>query len=60
MTAPPPLPNSDPTPKKVEDWELIRRSIAMLPQGSWAMRRESALESLGALVDALRRERRGG
>jgi hypothetical protein len=44
--------------KTVEDWELLRRSIAMLPPGAWGLRREQALEALSALVDGLRRERR--
>jgi hypothetical protein len=43
--------------KTVEDWELLRRSVAMLPPGAWGLRREQALEALAALVDGLRRER---
>ncbi|MEM7273914.1 MAG: hypothetical protein AAF547_12590 [Actinomycetota bacterium] len=39
-----------------EDWEQVRRSVAMLPPGSWAMRREQALGVLEALIRALRRE----
>lgn len=35
-----------------EDWEQIRRSVAMLPAGSWAMRREQALVALNALAGA--------
>ncbi len=37
-----------------EAWEQVRRSVAMLPPGAWAMRREQALEALGSLVGALR------
>ncbi len=47
-----------PHPHTSEDWELIRRSVAMLPPGAWAMRREPALEALAALVAGLRDERR--
>ncbi|MEZ5229612.1 MAG: hypothetical protein R2710_24000 [Acidimicrobiales bacterium] len=44
-------------PATAEDWELIRRSIAMLPPGAWAMRREQALEALSTLVEGLRANR---
>lgn len=37
-----------------EAWEQVRRSVAMLPPGAWAMRREQALEALGSLVGVLR------
>jgi hypothetical protein len=38
-----------------EDWEQVRRSIAMLSPGAWAMRREQALAALDSLVRCLRR-----
>lgn len=37
-----------------EDWEQVRRSIAMLRPGAWAMKREQALVALDFLVRALR------
>lgn len=37
-----------------EAWEQVRRSVAMLPPGAWAMRREQALDALGSLVGVLR------
>ena len=46
---------SDGRPAQVEDWEQIRRSVAMLTPGDWAMRREQALVVLGALVECERR-----
>ena len=48
MTPPP----EDPT--TAEDWELVRRSVAMLPPGAWAMKREPALRMLGILIRQLR------
>ena len=39
-----------------EAWEQIRRSVAMLTPGAWALRREQALEALTALITALRRQ----
>lgn len=42
-----------------EDWEQVRRSVAMLPPGSWAMRREQALGALEVLIGLLR-DRNGG
>ncbi len=41
-------------PSTVEEWEQVRRSVAMLPPGAWAMRREQALHSLGTLLAMLR------
>jgi hypothetical protein len=38
-----------------ESWEQRRRSIAMLPTGAWALKREEALEMLSTLVVSLRR-----
>ncbi len=40
-----------------EDWEQVRRSVAMLSPGAWAMRREPALQALGLLVRYLRQAR---
>lgn len=37
-----------------EAWEQIRRSVAMLSPGAWALRREPALEALTALITTLR------
>ncbi len=37
-----------------EDWEQVRRSIAMLRPGAWAMKREQALVALDSLVRILR------
>lgn len=45
-------PLNDPTTP--EAWEQVRRSVAMLPPGAWAMRREQALDALGSLVGVLR------
>ncbi len=39
-----------------EAWEQIRRSVAMLTPGAWALRREQALEALTALITALHRQ----
>lgn len=44
-------------PETVEEVEQIRRSVAMLPPGSWAMRREPALTVLAALMNRIRSER---
>lgn len=46
---------SDTPPPSVEDWEQVRRSVAMLPPGSWALKREQALQALGALIQLLKR-----
>jgi hypothetical protein len=37
-----------------EAWEQVRRSVAMLPPGSWGMRREQSLQALGTLIGVLR------
>jgi len=42
-------------PQTAEDWEQVRRSVAMLPPGSWAMKREQALTALGSLIGHLKR-----
>jgi hypothetical protein len=42
-------------PKTVEDWEQVRRSVAMLAPGSWAMKREQALTALGSLISLLKK-----
>ncbi|NNF54024.1 MAG: hypothetical protein HKN03_06215 [Acidimicrobiales bacterium] len=44
-----------PSPKTAEDWEQVRRSVAMLPPGSWAMKREQALQALASLIQQLKR-----
>lgn len=41
-------------PQTAEEWEQVRRSVAMLPPGAWAMRREQALHALAALLANLR------
>jgi len=38
-----------------EEWEQLRRSVAMLPPGAWALRREEALRVLHLLVASRRR-----
>lgn len=42
-------------PKTPEDWEQVRRSVAMLPPGAWAMKREQALAALGSLIAHLKK-----
>jgi hypothetical protein len=42
-------------PKTAEDWEQVRRSVAMLPPGSWAMKREQALTALSSLISFLKK-----
>ncbi|MEL7206751.1 MAG: hypothetical protein AAGK32_00705 [Actinomycetota bacterium] len=42
-------------PSSKEDWEQVRRSVAMLPPGAWAMTREEALRALRSLVRCLER-----
>ncbi|MCP4224617.1 MAG: hypothetical protein GY773_14860 [Actinomycetia bacterium] len=39
-----------------EDWEQLRRSVAMLPPRAWALRREEALQALQSLVSCLRQQ----
>ncbi len=46
------------TPETPEELEQIRRSVAMLPPGSWAMRREQALELLSNLINRVRSDTR--
>ena len=41
-------------PETAEEWEQVRRSVAMLPPGAWAMRREQSLHALAALLATLR------
>ncbi len=48
-----PTPASPPI-QSTEHWEQIRRSVAMLPTGSWALKREQALEALSTLIASLR------
>lgn len=56
-TPPTPLPNgpSGHRPETAEEWEQVRRSVAMLPPGAWAMRREQSLHALAALLATLRK-----
>ncbi len=42
-------------PETAEEWEQVRRSVAMLPPGAWAMRREQSLHALAALLTTLRK-----
>lgn len=55
---PPPEPSNglpdDDRPDTPEDWEQVRRSVAMLPPGAWALTREEALRALQTLVRCLR------
>lgn len=46
--------NDQPETNTAEDWEQVRRSVAMLPPGSWAMRREQVLGMLEVLIQLLR------
>lgn len=50
-------PSGDERPETntAEEWEQVRRSVAMLPPGSWAMRREQALGVLEVLIGLLRK-----
>ncbi len=43
------------TPTTAEDWEQVRRSVAMLPPGAWAMKREQALTALGSLISSIKK-----
>ena len=45
-------------PGTAEEWEQVRRSVAMLPPGAWAMRREQALHTLSELLAYLRNSAR--
>lgn len=45
------------TSETPEELEQIRRSVAMLPPGSWALRREQALEILSSLIGRVRSDR---
>ncbi len=44
------------TPETVEEWEQVRRSMAMLPPGSWAMRRELSLDAIATIINLLKEE----
>ncbi|MDA3038676.1 MAG: hypothetical protein O3C27_03945 [Actinomycetota bacterium] len=60
MTTHPSVPRQTPeaqtTPDNApEQWEQMRRSVAMLAPGAWAMRREQALQTLTVLISALKR-----
>lgn len=54
-TSPPPTNRPDAPPATAEEWEQVRRSVAMLPPGAWAMRREQSLQMLATLLAALRK-----
>lgn len=41
-------------PTTTEEWEQLRRSVAMLSPGAWALKREPALAALDLLVSRLR------
>lgn len=41
-------------PTTAEEWEQLRRSVAMLSPGAWALKREPALAALDLLVSRLR------
>lgn len=45
------------TSQTPEELEQIRRSVAMLPPGSWALRREQALDVLSNLITRVRSDR---
>ncbi|MEM9132520.1 MAG: hypothetical protein AAF962_00075 [Actinomycetota bacterium] len=49
------VPAADRAPSTKEEWEQVRRSVAMLPPGAWALRREEALRALRSLVRSLER-----
>lgn len=44
-------------PTTSEEWEQLRRSVAMLSPGAWALKREPALLALNLLLDHLRAAR---
>ncbi len=52
-----PAPHHPSTSESPEEWEGVRRSVAMLAPGAWALKREQALAALGLLVALLRRAR---
>jgi len=58
MTPSPEPPIADPSraerPATSEEWEQVRRSVAMLPPGAWAMRREQSLHLLAELLATIR------
>jgi hypothetical protein len=39
------------SPETIEEWEQVRRSMAMLPPGAWAMRRELSLDAIATIID---------
>jgi hypothetical protein len=47
-------PSSYMPPSSPEEWEQVRRSVAMLSPGAWALRREPALHALGLVMDHVR------
>lgn len=38
----------------IEELEMLRRSVAMLPTGAWAMKREQSLELLSSFIGLTR------
>lgn len=53
-TARPPASTGRRLPTTAEEWEQLRRSVAMLSPGAWALKREPALAALDLLVNRLR------
>ncbi|MEZ5409779.1 MAG: hypothetical protein R2761_17255 [Acidimicrobiales bacterium] len=50
----PTAPSGRRLPATSEEWEQLRRSVAMLSPGAWALKREPALAALDLLLDRLR------
>jgi len=50
----PPSPTGRRLPATSEEWEQLRRSVAMLSPGAWALKREPALAALDLLLGHLR------
>ncbi len=53
-TTRPPASTGRRLPTTAEEWEQLRRSVAMLSPGAWALKREPALAALDLLVNRLR------
>ena len=49
-TAQPPVASGRRLPATTEEWEQLRRSVAMLSPGAWALRREPALAALDVVL----------
>ncbi|MDH4075690.1 MAG: hypothetical protein OEY41_00460 [Acidimicrobiia bacterium] len=54
VAAPPAASSVRRLPATSEEWEQLRRSVAMLSPGAWALKREPALAALDLLLDHLR------